>query len=235
MPFAALIPLAIAAFSAIKGGIDKRKAQKERERLANERPQIGNSEALDEQLALARSELSRGINTPGQVAAQQMADGQFSASLQALLQGGGNANNVADLYGDANTGRMQLAIASDNIRRQNIMNLMNAGNQSENFRQQQWQANVFAPWADNTQAAAASYQAANQQMMSGLANAGSIGANWLGSIENANAYNNYFGNIPRSQYSYQSVGSMPSLYSGSGMSSMAPTRLSGFDWNAINH
>ena len=115
------------------------------------------------------------------------------------------------------------------------MNLMNAGNQSENFRQQQWQANKFAPWADNAQAAAASYQAANQQIMSGLATAGGIGANWASEFENENGYNNYFGNIPRSQFSYQSVGSMPSLYSGSGMSSMAPTRLSGFDRNAINH
>lgn len=193
MPFAALIPLAIAAYGAISGAVKAKKAQKEREKLANERPVIGDSKVLNEQLALARSELSRGNNTPGQVAAEKMMDSNFSASLQALLQGGGNANNVADLYGDAVTGRMQLAMASDNIRRQNIMNLMNAGNQSENFRQQQWQANRFAPWADASQAAAASYQAANQQMMAGLSSAASIGANWASQIENGNGYNNYFG------------------------------------------
>lgn len=182
MAWAALIPLAISAVSAVSGGISKKKAQRERERLANSRPELEDSEFIDEQVALARNELSRGQDTASRVAMEQSMDNDFASSLDAILRGGGSVNNAADLYDRSQMGRMRVAMMDDDLRVQRIRNLMSVGQQGENFRQQQFQFNQFAPWADNTQAAAASYSAANQQMWSGISNAASAASYW--------AYNN---------------------------------------------
>lgn len=198
VPILALIPAAISAASAIAGGIQKRKAEKERLRLAASRPELQNSEFLDEQMDLARSELSRGPSR-GQVAAQQMMDANFSSSLDALLRSGGSAGNMADLYGQSQTGAMQLAMSQDALRQNQIQNLMRAGQGSEGFRQQQFQYNQFAPFADNAQANAAALQSSNQQMWSGIANAGSSLAYGLGGMQNQAGYNNYFQQPPQQQ------------------------------------
>lgn len=191
VPLLALIPAAISAASAIAGGIQKRKAEKERQRLAASRPELENSEFLDEQIDLTRSELSRG-QTPGQVAAQQMMDANFSSSLQALLKSGGSPGNVADLYGQQQVGGMRMAIANDQMRQANIQNLMRAGQGSEGFRQQQFQFNSAMPWMDSAQANAQALQGSNQQVWSGIANAGSSLAYGLGGMQNQAGYNNYF-------------------------------------------
>lgn len=190
MAWAALIPAAISAASAIIGGINKRKAERERQRLAATRPELQGSEFIDEQIDLSRSELARGINTPAQVAAQQNLDANFSSSLDAILRGGGSPSNVADLLGQQSIGQMRLAMIQDDIRRNNIQNLMRAGQVGEQFRQQQYSQNQWAPWADNVQAASAALQGANQQMWSGIASAGSGIANVFGSLETNQNYNN---------------------------------------------
>lgn len=187
----ALIPAAIAGVSAIVGAANKKKAERERQRLAASRPDLQNSEFLDEQMDLSRAELVRG-QTPGQYAAQQTMDANFSSSIDALLKSGGSPGNMADLYGQQNLGTLRMAMAGDDIRRANIQNLMRAGQNSEGFRQQQFQFNSYAPFADASQANAGALQGANQQMWSGIANAGSSLAYGLGSMQNQNAYNNYF-------------------------------------------
>lgn len=192
MAWAALIPLAISAVSAISGAAAKNKAKKERERLAASRPELGDSQYLDEQMDLARSELVRGNQTPGMTAMQQSMDSNFSSALESLLRSGGSPGNVASLYGNQLTGQMRMAVANDEVRRSNILNLMNAGKNSEQFRQDQFGFNRWHPWADSAQANSASLQAANQQMWSGIANAGSAGAYWAGAAENKGAYNDYF-------------------------------------------
>lgn len=198
MGWMALIPAAVGAVSAIVGAANKRKAERERQALAASRPDLQNSEFIDEQIDLSRSELSRG-QTPGQVAAQQMMDANFSSSLDALLRSGGSPGNMADLYGQQQLGQMRLSMANDDIRRANIQNLMRAGQVGENFRQQQFSQNQWSPWADSSQANAGALQGANQQMWSGIASAGSSLAYGLGGVQNQNAYNNYFQPPPQQQ------------------------------------
>lgn len=191
VPLLALIPAAIAGVSAIVGASNKRKAERERQRLAASRPQLQGSEFIDEQIDLSRSELSRG-QTAGQNAASQMMDANFSSAIDALLKSGGSPGNMADLYGQQQTGVMRMALANDEIRRANIQNLMRAGQGAEGFRQQQFQFNSAMPWMDNSQANSAALQGANQQMWSGIANAGSSLSYGLGSMQNQANYNNYF-------------------------------------------
>lgn len=192
MGWAALIPLAVSAYSAISGAVNKNKAQKERERLAENRPELGDSQYVETLQDLASSELARGQNTPARIAMRQASDSNFSSALQSLLQSGGGAGNVADLYGQAQIGQMRMAMDGDALRQNQIRNLFAANQGSEQFRQQQFQVNRWAPWADDAQAAAASIQSANNQMMSGISSFGSGLGNWVGSMENAAAYNNYF-------------------------------------------
>lgn len=189
MGWAALIPLAISAISAGVGAINKGKAERERRALANARPELGNSPYLDETNNLLSAELAAGNNTPAMQAMRQANDANFSSSLNAILQGGGSANNVADLFGQQQSGAMRMAMYGDDLRRQNIQNLIAANQGSEGFRQQQFQYNQYAPWADRSQATAAALQAANNQMWSGISSAGSSLTNWAGSQQYANNYN----------------------------------------------
>ena len=169
----AWVTAAIMAASAIAGYANKAKANRERKRLAETRPELEDSPYLDEQINLARSELARGQNTASRVAMEESADADFAASLDALLRGGGNVNNVSDLYDNSQGGRMRLAMMDDQLRADRIRTLMAAGQGSEQFRQQQFQFNQWAPWADNAQAAAQAYQQGNQQMWSGISGAAS--------------------------------------------------------------
>lgn len=248
MPFAALIPIAISAASAIGGYLSKRKAQKERERLAASRPEIGDSEFVDEQIDLARSELARGNNTASRLAYEEAADTGFASSLDAILRGGGNVNNVADLYGNSMQGRMRLAMMDDDLRIQRIRNLSAAQQGAEGFRQQQFQFNQFAPWADNAQAAAQAYAGANQQMWSGIANVGAGLTNYASMLQQEKMYDKYLASLggrggnsvsvaPPQQPAFMPqqsyVSTQPVMYSNTGMASQAPTTLSNFDWSNI--
>lgn len=192
MGWAALVPLAVSAVSAIAGASAKKKAERERQRLAASRPELENSEFVDEQVDLARSELTRGNNTSGMIAGEQMMDANFASSIDALLKSGGSPGNMADLFGQQQTGVLRRAMAADDIRRANVQNLVRAGQAGEQMRQQLFSQNQWSGFADNAQANAGALQAAQNQMWGGIANAGSSLAYGLGSMQNQNAYNNYF-------------------------------------------
>lgn len=235
MGWVALAGLALSAIQAGVGYANKQKAERERKRLAASRPELQDSEYLDEMRDLSASELNRG-ETPAMQAMRQQNEAAFSSSLQALMQGGGSANNVADLYGQQQTGSMRMSIANDERRLQNIRNLMAANQGSEQFRQQQFQFNSYAPWADYTQATAGSIQAGNNQMWGGVSSFGSqlgyMGNSW----GNQNAYGGYFNNgmsggggVGTTSPGLQTVNSVPSTYSNYGVGSEAPTRLLGYN------
>lgn len=192
MGWAALVPLAVSAVSAIAGASAKKKAERERQRLAASRPELQNSEFVDEQVDLSRSELTRGNNTPGMVAGQQMMDANFSSSIDALLKSGGSPGNMADLYGQQQLGQMRFSMAQDDIRRANIQNLVRAGQAGEQMRQQLYSQNQWSPWADSSQANAGALQGATNQMWSGIGNAGSSAAYYINSLESQKKNDDYF-------------------------------------------
>lgn len=185
MPFPLIAMAALAAGSAIAGGIKASKAKKEAARLAASRPELSVSPYVTDQIRLAESELSRGRTSASQTAMGEALDRDFSSSIDAVLRGGGSLGNIADIYGADVEGRSRMAMMEDNLRLQQIQNLMAAQGTGENFRQQQFQFNQFAPWADQAQAASAARAAGNQQMWNGISSLGQS----VGGLLNKGAWN----------------------------------------------
>jgi len=172
MAFPILAVAALAAGSAIAGGIKASKAKKEAQRLAASRPQLSVSPYVTDQVRLAESELSRGQTSASQTAYDEALDRDFSSSIDAILRGGGSLGNIADVYGADVEGRSRMAMMEDNLRLNQIQNLMRAQGTGEDFRQQQFQFNQAAPWFDQAQAASAARAAGNKQMWDSI---GSLG------------------------------------------------------------
>jgi len=172
MPVPLIAMAAIAAGSAIAGAVQKSKAKKEAKRLAASRPELSVSPYVTDQVRLAESELSRGRTSASQTALDETLDRDFSSSIDSILRGGGSLGNIADVYGADVEGRSRMAMMEDNLRLSQIQNLMSAQGTGENFRQQQFQFNQFAPWADMSQAASAARAAGDKQIWGGISSFG---------------------------------------------------------------
>jgi hypothetical protein len=168
-----LIMAGVAAASAISGGIKASKAKKEAAKLAANRPELSDSPFLRDNIRLAQSELANGMSAGAEKAYTQGMDRNLSSSIGAVLQGGGSLNNIANIFDSSAQGQQRMALMQDNLRLNQIQNLTAAGGASETQRQQQFQFNEFAPWADNAQAASAARAQGNQQMWNGITSLGS--------------------------------------------------------------
>lgn len=186
MPFPLIAMAAIAAGSAIAGAAQKAKAKKEAARLAASRPELSVSPYVTDQVRLAESELSRGMTSSSRTAYDEALDRDFSSSIDAVLRGGGSLGNIADIYGADVEGRSRMSMMEDNLRLQQIQNLMSAQGTGENFRQQQFQFNQWAPWADMSKATSAAREAADKQMWSGISSFGQAAGGIANYYQNKN-------------------------------------------------
>lgn len=189
-----LIMAGVAAASAIAGGVRASKAKKEAARLAANRPELSDSPFLRDNIRLAQSELANGMSAGAERSYEQGMDRNLSSSIGAVLQGGGSLNNISNIFDASAQGRQRMALMQDNLRLNQIQNLTAAGGQSEVQRQQQFQFNDFAPWADNAQAASAARQQGQQQMWNGITSLGSTVAGGISNIQGNNQMNNYLQN-----------------------------------------
>src|SRR5687768_1629768 len=149
MPLPALaIPAAIGVAQTVTGLIKGGKAKKEAARLAATRPKLEASPYLDDQLSLAQSELSSGMSGAAENAYEQGLSRDMSSSLDAILKGGGDVNNVAEIFDRSAVGRQRLALMKENLRLSQINNVVNAQGASENQRKEMFEFNQWRPWAD---------------------------------------------------------------------------------------
>jgi hypothetical protein len=193
MPLPALaIPAAIGVAQTVTGLIKGGKAKKEAARLAATRPKLEASPYLDDQLSLAQSELSSGMSGAAENAYEQGLSRDISSSLDAILKGGGDVNNVADIFDRSAVGRQRLALMKENLRLSQINNLVNAQTASENERQQRFQFNEWAPWSDAAQANSKARQGAENMIWSGLQTVGGAVAGQLQSDQARSDMSNYF-------------------------------------------
>lgn len=170
----ALIGAGVGLAQTVTGLINSGKAKKRAAELERNRPLLKDSQFLDDQLNLAKSEMANGgLSGRSQQIYDQGNDRSLSASLNAILKGGGDVNNVADVFDRSAEGRSRLALLNDNLRLSNINNLVNAQNASENFRQQQFGLNEYSPWKDKVAANGAARTAAQGQIWSGIGQMGS--------------------------------------------------------------
>lgn len=202
----------------VTGLINSKKTKREAARLAASRPKLESSPYLDDQLSLAQNELSNGMSGAAENAYEQGLSRDVSSSLDAILKGGGDVNNVAEIFDRSAVGRQRLSLMKENLRLSQINNLVNAQGAMENQRQQMFQFNDWAPWADASRANAASRQKAQDMLWGGLQTVAS-GVMSAGQSAGAqNDLNNYFqgpqGNGYNGNPQYSQVQQVPN-YNGS--------------------
>lgn len=175
------------------GLINYKKSTKLAKELAKRRPVYTDSGLADKDLALAESDLAGGMSARAETAYKQQSDKQFSASLEALLRGGGSVNNVADVFGNSQEGALRLSQLQDQLRLQQINNVVRARRYKDEQLDKAFLFNKVQPWADKTQANARAREQASNAVWSGLQTSGSAGANAASTAGEQNDYNNYFG------------------------------------------
>lgn len=204
IPIADGIGAAIGLGQSVVGLINAEKTKHEAEILANSRPKYNISPLVGEDLSLAESDLSNGMSSAATKAYEDSNNQQFSSSIGAILRNGGPVNNIGDLYGNNQDGRLKLSMMKDNLRLQQIKNLSDARQRMEQEQQTQWQVNDYAPWADKSQANAAARNGAQKQINDGLNTFGSSVMSAANTIQENNTLNpntRITSNIPNTTYS----------------------------------
>lgn len=176
----------------VVGLIGSHKAKKEAERLQGLRPKYKESPYYKDALSLAESDLSTGMSADAQKAYEQGIDRDLSTSLNTILQGGGSVNNVAQIFDASQQGRQRLALMKENLRLNQINNVVRAQQLSEEDREKAFQFNEFAPWADRVQANAEARKASQNMIWGGLSTAASSAMSYFGNKEGSKQMGNYF-------------------------------------------
>lgn len=201
-----LIPAALGAAQTVAGLFKSGKAKREAAELERTRPKIGDSPFIEDQLSLAKSELASGMSGAAENAYEQGLSRDLSTSLDAILKSGGDVNNVADIFDRSQSGRQRLSLMKENLRLNQINNLVNAQGVAENERLQQFQFNEWAPWADKAQANAQARQGAENMIWGGLQTLGGAATSFLQGQNQRQDFNNFLSNE-------QSVQASPNLRS----------------------
>lgn len=190
MPAAAAIGLGLAAAQTVTGLVNKGKAKREAKELERARPKYSVDTGYGENLSLAESNL-QGLSDSAELAYNQLQDKQFSSSLDAILKSGGTATNVADVYGQGEEGRLRLATLNDQLRVNQINQLMKARESMAEQKDKEFMYNVDAPWKDKAAANAEARRGADQQIWSGLQSLGSMGMQLADQGSQKSQFNDY--------------------------------------------
>jgi hypothetical protein len=185
------IPAVLGAAEAVTGLFKSGKAKREAARLEASRPEIADSPFVADQLALAQSEFANGMSAESESAYESGISRDLSTSLDAILKGGGDINSVSDIFDRSQTGRQRLSLMKENLRLNQISNLVNAQGAAENERLQQFQFNEWAPWSDKARANAQSRQGAENMIWNGLQTAGSAATSYLQGQNSQNDFDKY--------------------------------------------
>jgi hypothetical protein len=190
MPVAQAIQAGLGVAQTVTGLINAGKARKTARELERTRPQYSIDKGYGQNLSLAESNL-QGLSDSAETAYNQLADKQFSSSLDAILKSGGTASNVADVYGQGEEGRLRLAQLSDQMRLQQVNSLMRSRESMAEQQDKAFEFNQWRPWADKSQANAAARQGADQQIWGGLQSLGSMGMQFADQQDQKKDYADY--------------------------------------------
>ncbi len=184
---------AVGLAKSITGAINNKKAKKEARELEANRPKYQISDLAKKDLSLAESEVGAGgLSATAENAYNNLNNKQFSASLGAILRGGGSVNNVADVFSANDEGRQRLALLSDQMRLNKIDRLSQSRKQMMEQEDKAFMYNVDAPWKDKAQAASQSRQQAQKDIWGGIDTAAGAAMGFFGNQYNQKQYDNYF-------------------------------------------
>lgn len=187
-----VIGLGIGAAETVVGFINKGKADREAKELAETRPKETASPFLKDQLNLAESNLGSGMGADAKKIYSEGIDTSLSASLDAILKGGGSTNNVGEIFNNSVNGRQRMVLMNENIRQNNVNNLVRAQDASDEERQRMFEFNQWMPWSDKAQANAQARQGAEQQIWKGLDTAAGVGMKSVEKSRSSSDFDNYF-------------------------------------------
>lgn len=197
MPLAPpIVSETLGAAQTVVGLINAGKAKREAKKLENSRPEYDVNPLYGQNLDLAESEVG-GLSARGEQAYNQLNDKQFSSSLDAILKSGGSANNISTWYGSGEEGRLKLAQLNDELRMNQIRNVIAARTQVADQDDKAWQWNTQAPWLDKSQATAEARKGADQMIWSGLQTLGSSAMQGI-DLTNQGKKNDEYLKIPKS-------------------------------------
>lgn len=165
----------------IAGFVNKGNAKAEAAELARTRPKYQIQKEFGENVDLASSELSNGMSADAKRTYDNQATGSESNSLSAILKGGGGVNSVGAIYGAGESGRENLSVIRDNMRLNQIQNLIAQRQAMAQEKTTQWQVNEYDPWKDKAQANAEARKGADDQIWGGL---GTIGSGVMQAAQN---------------------------------------------------
>jgi hypothetical protein len=189
---AAVAGVAIGLGTFAYGEEEKSQAKKKASQLQATRPKLQDSPYTKDELALTQSELANGMGADASRFAKEEQDSSLSDSLDALLKSGGSNNNISKLFDGSVKGDQRLAMTKENLRLNEIQNVIGASRNAEEGRQQQFQFNEWAPWSDEAQANAQAKKGADETINSGLNTAESGALQELDNINEKNEYDDYF-------------------------------------------
>jgi len=209
------VTVGLGAVETTVGLINKGKAKKEAAKLAANRPKLTDSPYIKDELSLAKSDLSNGMSAEAKSAYEGGLSRDLSTSLNTILKSGGSVNNVSQVFDSSAQGRQRLGLIKENLRLNNVNNLIRAQDTAENERQQEFQFDNWAPWVDAAKANGQARQAADAQIWSGIDTAGGglikkFGGGNMGDTSGANpkAFNTIATNSPAAPNYNTSVPSM---------------------------
>lgn len=192
-------PMTIMAIGQAAGGVAQsvqgivQNAQAKKIARNNKRPVYKiQQETMDNQ-ALAESRASTGLSDAAMQVLKQGNERGLSSSLEAIMAGGGSVNNIGDLYGNYSDGVSKMALIDEEMRRRNIDNLVTQNMRLGAEKDKAWQVNVFAPYADKAQAAAALKAQGSQNLWKGINTVIGAGANAATAGQYKNEANNVYG------------------------------------------
>lgn len=194
---AAAIPAAMSLIQAGIGAANKSAAADEAERLRATRPIYEISPESFDELNLAESELQGGMGSRAARAYERQSDKAISSSLAAILKGGGNLNNIGELYGAADDGNLRLAQIQDQLRLSQITNTVNARRNMTDQRDKSFMYNKDQWWKNDAQANAEARKNSDEQMWSGINGFASNAMNFWNNTSEKNQMDNYL-NPPQS-------------------------------------
>jgi hypothetical protein len=187
------ISAGLGLYQVAKGLIGESKAAKEEKIAKANRPILKPGKEFGENVSLAESELTQGMSAKAQKAYQYATDKATGSSLSAILKGGGNVNNIGDLYGANEEGRMRLSSMQDALRLSQIQSVVSARSAKAQEDQTAWQVNEYAPYKDELQALAKEKQGAADSVSRGIGQIGGAAMQYSQEKGEANLYEKYFG------------------------------------------
>jgi hypothetical protein len=165
---------------------------------------------LDNQ-ALAESLGSQGLSDQALETYRASADRNLNSSINAILRGGGDVNNISDLYDTAGQSDQHIALLEEEVRQKNMQNLMKQNETMAGEQEKKWIINEYGPYQDTKQLIAGLKNQSNQNKWGGI-NTIIGGVNNAASSLLGSGNNNNKTVDPGANSTYTSSVSIPSNY-----------------------